>query len=847
MRIGIDLLAAQSPHHGQRGIGRYARELASALVARAEDDGDDYVLYRRPTLDDPAILGASGARIAWRDLGDSGLNDGAAIGDRLARENPDRLDALLVLSPFESWGGYLPPSPPIGADRPALAAVLYDLIPFLAPPPRAPLHPDLRRIPHAARSLARYDALLAISESTRRDAIALMGAEPDRVANVGAASDPSRFAPPPAEIAPDERSRLARLGIAGPFVFCVGGMDDRKNFRGLVDAFALLPEPLRRGHQLVVTCSLSDDARRAAMAYAGSRGVGRSLVLTGQVDDATLALLYGRCAAFAFPSTYEGFGLPILEAMHCGAPVVAAENSSQPEVVGDAGLLADASDPAAFARALGRILSDPPFAASLKAKALDQAARFSWAGVAEKAREAIAGAVAVRASDHSVAPPAWKARPDARSLGVPPKAKSAIARVRPRLAIVSPLPPRGSGIADYTAKLVEELRRDYRIDLFHDGAYTPLPCLADRDLVAADARLLSRIAAGRDYRAIVYQMGNSRFHQFSYPLMFTHPGVVTLHDFALAGFHQHYQMLFGVRGDHFLAELEHGHSGRYQDVIPLLGQGPERAETVTRICSERGLWANRRVLEAAESVIVHSPWCVARAREQSGGLAGKCVVVPMGTTLGEIAPGRRGVVRERFGLPVGATIVASFGYIHPDKMNAEAIEAFSLAVREVPDAIFAFVGGEADGGIARDAAARCGIADRVRFLGRRSLDEFQDLASVADIGVNLRRPPTNGETSAALLDLIRWGVPTIVTDVATFADYPDAIVAKVRWPDDGVAGLASAMRTLLVDPARRRRLGAAAHEHVRRFHQWRDVAARYGEVIERAAEARGRSRLRGAS
>ena len=80
--------------------------------------------------------------------------------------------------------------------------------------------------------------------------------------------------------------------------------------------------------------------------------------------------------------------------------------------------------------------------------------------------------------------------------------------------MVSPFPPRGSGVADYAANLVEELRHKYRIDLFHDGAYTPLPSLADSDLVAADAKLLPRIAAARNYRAIVYQMGNSRFHQF---------------------------------------------------------------------------------------------------------------------------------------------------------------------------------------------------------------------------------------------------------------------------------------------------------------------------------------------
>src|SRR5207248_2897545 len=148
---------------------------------------------------------------------------------------------------------------------------------------------------------------------------------------------------------------------------------------------------------------------------------------TGEVPDGTLARLYGRCAAFAFPSKYEGFGLPILEAMRCGAAVVAADNSSQPEVVGDAGLLADASDPAAIAAQLARILSDPKLAASLQEKALAQSAKFSWSSVAEKARAAIARAVERRRDE---------ARPRVRPI-----------KVKPSLAMVSPWPPRGSGIS----------------------------------------------------------------------------------------------------------------------------------------------------------------------------------------------------------------------------------------------------------------------------------------------------------------------------------------------------------------------------------------------------------------
>ena len=831
MRIGIDLLAAQSPHHGRRGIGRYARGLVSGLLARSAIDGDTYVLYRRDSLIDPGLDVPADANVIWRVLSDDGRSEAAPDGDRLVRENPDDLDAFLVVSPFESWAGYLPPTKRLASDRPVLAAVLYDAIPFLFPCDRYLLHPDTRRLTHSARAVTRFDALFAISESTRQDVINHFDLDATRVTMIGSATDDSLFANP-SPLAPFEREELRELGIDRPYVLCVGGMDPRKNFRGLAEAYSKMPEALQRSHCLVLACDIHKASVSDAMNVAKHFGVSDAIVLTGEVSDRTLERLYRGCAVFAFPSIYEGFGLPVLEAMKCGAPVVVANNSSLPEVVGDAGLLAEVSDPAAFGAALARILNDPQLADDLRAKAALQASLFSWSKVAKKARQAIQEAFEFHGN---------------RSRSTQAATRPKLRKTRPRLAMVSPLPPHGSGISDYTANLVEELKHNYRIDLFHDGTYAPLPSLADPDLVAADARLLPRLAAVRDYRAIVYQMGNSRFHQFFYPLMFTHPGIVTLHDFCLAGFHQAYERAKGVRRDHFVTELEYNHGKEYDDILPLLRRGLVATEKVTHACAQRGTWMNRRIFESAEAVIVHSPWCVERAGEQDALLAAKCRIIPMGTTLSVISDERRAAIRERFGFPQDAVLIASFGFVHTDKMNSEAIEAFALVARNEPKAIKLIVGMEADDGAARAAASKAGVTDRVRFLGRRNYADFQDLAAITDVGVSLRRPPTNGETSGALLDILPWGVPTIVTDVATFADYPDSIVAKIRWPQAGIAGLADVMRSLVCDTSRRETLGNAALNHVRQYHQWSSVAEQYAAVIEQSAEQRGRLMMRGAS
>src|SRR5690606_12649325 len=121
-------------------------------------------------------------------------------------------------------------------------------------------------------------------------------------------------------------------------------------------------------------------------------------------------------------------------------------------------------------------------------------------------------------------------------------------------------------------------------------------------------------------------------------------------------------------------------------------------------------------------------------------------------------------------------------------------------------------------------------------------EAFEALQAVADIGVSLRRPPTYGETSAALLDLLRHGVPTIVNDVGTFSDYPDTVVRKVRIATEGVAGLSRALLDLAGQPVERRALGDSARRYVARHHAWPRAAALYAEVIERVFASKQRAR-----
>jgi glycosyltransferase involved in cell wall biosynthesis len=169
----------------------------------------------------------------------------------------------------------------------------------------------------------------------------------------------------------------ASLGIGGPFILSVCTLDPRKNLDGLLRAFARLVAEHRVPHQLVLVGrpGWKDQALRALTAalYVADR-----VVFTGYVSDEQLVQLYNQADLFVYPSKYEGFGLPVLEAMACGVPVVTADRSALREVAGDAASLVDPDSDSALAAGMLRVLTDAMFRQDLVARGLARSREFSW-------------------------------------------------------------------------------------------------------------------------------------------------------------------------------------------------------------------------------------------------------------------------------------------------------------------------------------------------------------------------------------------------------------------------------------------------------------------------------------
>lgn len=362
--IAIDYTAALEQGGG---IGRYVRELVTALS--------------RIDSETPYRLFAAGRRDTVTPV-TSGPNF-TLHTSQISPEWFARLwhRARLPL-PIENWVGpvrllYAPDFtlPPTRRGTKTLLTV-HDLSFVRAPETATPgLRAYLSRV--VPRSVARADHILADSESTRRDLLDLYHVEAERTSVLYSGVE-GHFRP-----VRDERTLAdlrSRYALDGSFLLAVGTVQPRKNYIRLVEAFRQLD---RANLTLVIAGGRGwlDDPLYERIAALGLENRVRML---GFVPDKDLPALYSAARVFAFPSLYEGFGLPILEAMACGTPVVTSRASSMPEVAGDAALLVDPLDTDALAEALASALDDELLRSSLIEKGLERATVFTWEAAAHK-------------------------------------------------------------------------------------------------------------------------------------------------------------------------------------------------------------------------------------------------------------------------------------------------------------------------------------------------------------------------------------------------------------------------------------------------------------------------------
>jgi glycosyltransferase involved in cell wall biosynthesis len=776
----VDVQATQSASHRDCGVARYTADLAAALWRRHPALVHSFLL--NPDLAPPGAvetLVASG-RLVHSDRAD-------VSGARL----------LHVCSPFELEVPMSRLWPARAASRGLrLAVTLYDLIPEIFAG-RYLADPGLRRRYRTRLELVRAaDVVLAISETTARDAVDLLHVPAERVVVVGAAAADS-YAPPASRTEALTAARAEVRGLEERFVLYTGGMDDRKNFHALFRAWSLLPRAVRDAWQLVMVCSMDDPTRNHLVHLAREAGIETRLLLPGFVSDAVLRLLYQSTDLFVYPSLYEGYGLPVAEALACGARTIGSGTSSVAELlVPDARF--DPGDDGAIAGAIEQALTD-----DARRSLLDDQARRAlpgWDVVADR----VAGAY-----ERVLARP----RPPARR--------------RPLVAVVTPLPPAASGVADFSFRMITALRQYCDVHAFADGCRHVEPelgpALAPDGVEVLPVRfLVDQERARGGYDCVVYCLGNSEFHAGALAQLRRRSGVVLAHEVRLTD-------LYALSGDEPGAV-----PGGFAACLHAMYEGlPENTGASGRLTadeSERfGVLMAAEVVALADRFVVMSRFAADRVGlDIDAEYAGRVVVLPFGG---------RDVVEDPTPAAERAPIVASFGIVNDIKQNSLAIEALPAVLAQCPDASLVLVGPCADAERAQltELAAALGVSERVLVAGAVSDAEYARWLDGAAVAVQLRRS-ANGECSGTVADCLASGAVPIVSGIGAGRDLPDDGVVTVgasATPET----LATAIVDLLREPERRQKMAdagrayAAGHSHA--------VVARrlFEDVIEPATRA----------
>jgi glycosyltransferase involved in cell wall biosynthesis len=785
MYLVIDGQALQTPDSRGRGIGRYARNLVAAITAARPH-------WRIEVVQNDALPAIDAAEDGSRSLVHF---QPPFPPDRAHREqneqsyadwlNARRPDAILVLSCFERHALV----PAFSGPRPKIHAVAYDLIPLVFHDRYLSNPLSRAEYEYRLRQFMCFDGLWAISDATVADVQLMLEEDCPKIINIGGAPDPAFTAAALQGIGAGADSIRRRHGLKDDFFLFVGGCDFRKNMPGAIAAFAALPADVCARTDFAIVCAMNAEEKRALRQHADGLGCGAAIKFLGFVSDEELRQLYHACRLSLFPSLYEGLGLPVLEALQCGAPVVTSDRSALPEYAGPHSWLADPECPRAMAETLQRALAEPREAR--RAERISFAQGFTWSKTAERACAFL---------------------------------EESVGRVRRRrrIAWVSPLPPARSGIADYSAELLAVLGDSFEIELVVDDAAPPVtPKLATAHAIIAASELKTRHAA-RPFDLFVYHVGNSDFHVYMLDLMRQFPGVVVLHDFHLGGL-----IMMAARAGKWPGGLPQALRSEGEDQLAEWLESDKIADFVAKEYSP----LNSHVLHGATAVVVHSRYSWQRVR--------RLVSVPVALLPqhGYTPPrlGTRREERDRLGLDEDAFVVCTLGIVgFPKRIPSLVRSVTSLPERIRNHAHLFIVGGEVAPRLKQELDAeleQAGLAGHLHFVGHVDLRDLWAYARASDVCVQLRYP-SRGESSAAVLRILRVGTACLVSDQGAMAEFPPDVVWTIRSPHHEVHDVAAALERLHDHPHEKDALGRAGLRFIQGERDLHTIADQYAALLD---------------
>jgi glycosyltransferase involved in cell wall biosynthesis len=802
MNIAVDVLALLGPMSKNRGIGNYAKGQLRAMFA--EDRDNRYFLlnfYEDVCLRDILEYGDNVSEhyfCTGQDLFLLRNTNYSDVLEAIVRNfiAEHEIDVFYITSPFDVEFSYIK-SWFTGV---RYAVTVYDIIPYVFHERYLPTASLKQWYEGALDLVVHADAQLVISRSVKDDLVRYAKADPSNIYVIYAGAD-EKFRV--LDIPEAQRQNIRqKYGIREKFIMCTGGDDDRKNMTGLVEAYSRLPQVLRAEYQLVIVCKLSSVAVERYEGVKRKFDVQDNVIFTNFVSDEELVALYNMAHVSAFVSQYEGFGLPVLESMLCGLPVLTSNNSSLAEIGEGAALLADPFDASDIAKKLEELLTDTDLA-NLRRLGFERAEHFTWERTASIAVTALNDIVPYQCNVNET--------------------------TKKRLACFTPLPPLQSGISDYGFDILCELASGYDIDVFTDTGYTPDCCLPECVRVFPHTSFQKK---KMEYDALLFQVGNSLYHAYMFPYIKSYGGTVVLHDCNLHGVMS--AMTIFKDGDEkaYLSFLEYDYDAQTTEAILkeiYLG----KQDTVFNYP------VNGFVTQNADKIIAHSLYAKKELLCRDIGLDVTCVA-----SYAKVSPEdpieAKSSAREKLGIPKDQTVIASFGHIHKTKRSVPVLKALNRLIRAGNGNIGAYYVGALDATIKdvfETVVAENAMKDSVVVTGYTELDEFLLYMDAADICLNLRYP-YNGETSGSLMRILAKGKCVIVNDLGSFSEIPDKCCVKLPssqllTEDNEIDAIYSALSNLLKNPEQCAKIGENARKYAEEYLDIKKIAKQYREILDR--------------
>lgn len=665
-------------------------------------------------------------------------------------------------------------------------ATVYDLIPFIMPIKEWSNNVRQeynRRLTYLEQNNIN---LICISESTKNDIVKSIGNVNTCVTFL--AADSKLF-----------YKKRVKAGInRKPYIVFTGGFDYRKNIYGAIEAFKkstkLYSGTVMDKVSMYIVCKCSEDDQLKFYDKVKKLGLEGRIKLTGYISDKELAELYVNSDVFFFPSLYEGFGLPILEAMLGGAFILSGDNSSLPEVCSDHAILCNVNDTEDMAEKLYLAFQNASEeTAEEKQKRQEYALGFSWEKTAMKTLDYFKYSIGRK-----------------------------LPNIKEKIAIATPWPNQKTGIANYMYKLIPYLSEIYDVDIFVDNR-------KKNDYVSNEYGGLYDIeeleTLHNNYKEIIYEIGNNILHKKIYEYSLKYRGIAEIHDYILHPFFYHTYFLQNKAAEYRDAlELGYGEKGlqHYNNVKNRI-ENPNETEFPM----------SHTVCSSSKMTIFHNHWSKNQVNSDY------TFVIPLACFdkeffVDDIKKTLSDNLSRKIGRKDNEVIIGCFGFVNTNKRPEKIFDAIKGLIKKDYNIKLIFFGKANDENIYHMIKSKK-LQDNVFITGYLEKGEYEAGLEICDVVINLRYP-SMGESSATLCEAFKYGKPVLVSNINQYREFPDEICWKVDVGDYEVPLLERMLEYLINNGEIRNTLGANAMAYADAVLNPENIAKQYYEVISKISE-----------